>query len=163
MQLLTTGPSGPQVISEIVPDGITVGYGGMEGEPLRAAISIEYPYHLMPMMSAAFKCSRDQKRTPLVAVVENDIQVSLTISPIPEWCRSSLLPAVVGEAANVLKVLHVTSFADIDQDHESFKKFLEYFERDKFFLVTLHTVGGLNRPLDTLQGVELLREIQTFT
>lgn len=143
--MLSMGERGAQLIVELPPEWVGVGYNHPTPASVGAAIIVQYDREQLPLVKLVTQAMLIQKRDPVVAIFEDGIQIVLSVSPVDKrWeqflQRHALLSALVGEIAS----FHIRSVADTFPEDPAYKVFQRCYQRDKRFSVMLMDAASVN-------------------
>ncbi len=167
--MLVAGAGKMQLVIDMQPEWVTVGYGAAgAGMPIGAAIALGYDALHLPMMKTIVACMRTQHTMPTVSIYDDTVQIVFSVGPIPDECRT-IVRAFLGpftELADELQILKAVSAGDICRNDESFMRFEALFEHQGMLSLVLMQEadvgdnGGHGEPFDVFIVREVLDTMQ---
>lgn len=141
--LLSLTSNGKHFLAELAPQWIAVG-GGQSNPtaPIMAGVAIAYDHQQLPLVKKMVDVMIEQKREPVIAIFDNNVQVCLTIAPVPsEFMNGLPVLKELCKKFDGLDAFHITSVADIFREDPTFALFEKCYARDKVISVVFVAAG----------------------
>lgn len=167
--ILSSTDNGLQLTFELVPDWVTVGYGGPDPKgPFQAVVAVGYDRRQLPLVKLISKAMRDQEAVPVISIFDDTVQLLFSTSPMPPGFMSLVQQtSPIASVFEELDKLNITSMADVFPEDDGYKTFMGIYERNRAIsLVLMETAlvgpgGGGGVPFEIFTVNDLKTEFQS--